>query len=348
LIEGVHAIHQYQFTKTGSIGGVHVPDYNNVYVYTKKKSGLSDADFQKKIVEQAYKDFAEGKFQNQSADFNKLMKEYTQEVSPDREGIISEGLTAISKGKGEQRAIDFIATLMQGKVVYQKDVVGNVGYTEFYDSNGELVATYGNRGWTMYTTKAEAARQTDMCFMYTKAWNDAKAGVPLNVGPTVEVSVADNNEGINDCVTYSKEDFMPENRDDLLSKMLKSMSKVEGLSKIRKLENEVDASEIYATTISNGKITITGSERYQYKAKAYEKLVNASMSRIWSRMPNMSLVGETDVLDQASGLLKYYMTIDNDIRKADRNDSIVNHVEDAFTKWQSEFMPQRYHFEGRA
>ncbi len=225
MVEGVHGIHQYQFKNTGSIGGVHVPDYNNVYVYT---------------------------------------------------------------------------------------------------------------------------RQTEMCLMYTQAWNDAKAGVPLNEGQVSEGSVSESTVEISECVTYSKEDFSPENREDLLSKMLKSMNKVDGLPKIRKLENEVDASEIYATTISNGKITITGGEKYQYKARAYEKLVNASMNCLWSRMPNVSLVSETDVLNQASGLLKYYMAIDNDVRKNDKTDSIVNHVEEAYTKWQSEFVPQRYHFEGRA
>ena len=36
---------------------------------------------------------------------------------------------------------------------------------EFYDKNGEMVATYSNNGWTMYTTNAEAARQTEMCMI---------------------------------------------------------------------------------------------------------------------------------------------------------------------------------------
>ena len=32
-----------------------------------------------------------------------------------------------------------------------------------------MVATYSNNGWTMYTTNAEAARQTEMCMIYNEA-----------------------------------------------------------------------------------------------------------------------------------------------------------------------------------
>ena len=62
------------FSGTGSIGGIHLPDFNDKYVFTKKKSGISDGEYRKQIVEQAYKDFAKGQFQNKSEDFNKLMK----------------------------------------------------------------------------------------------------------------------------------------------------------------------------------------------------------------------------------------------------------------------------------
>ena len=44
---------------------------------------------------------------------------------------------------------------------------------------GEMVATYSNNGWTMYTTNAEASRQTEMCMIYNEAWGNAKRGIPL-------------------------------------------------------------------------------------------------------------------------------------------------------------------------
>ena len=56
---------------------------------------------------------------------------------------------------------------------------GQTDYIEFYEKNGEMVATYSNNGWTMYTTNAEAARQTEMCMIYNEAWGNAKRGIPL-------------------------------------------------------------------------------------------------------------------------------------------------------------------------
>ena len=77
------------------------------------------------------------------------------------------------------KPIDFVATLLEGKVKYQKLPSGNSDYIEFYDKNGEMVTTYSNNGWTMYTTNAEASRQTEMCMIYNEAWGNAKRGIPM-------------------------------------------------------------------------------------------------------------------------------------------------------------------------
>ena len=168
------------FSGTGSIGSVHLPNFNDTYVFSKRKSGISDEEYRRQIREQAYKDFAKGQFQNKSEGFNKLMKSYTSEVSPDRKGIITSGLKAVSKNrKNVPKPIDIVATLLEGKVKYQKLPSGNSDYIEFYDKNGEMVATYSNNGWTMYTTNAENARQTEMCMIYNAAWGNAKRGIPL-------------------------------------------------------------------------------------------------------------------------------------------------------------------------
>ena len=168
------------FSGTGSIGGIHLPDFNDKYVFSRKKSGTSDEEYRRQIREQAYEDFANGQFQNKSEGFNRLMKSYTSEVSPDRKGIITSGLKAVSKNRQNVlKPIDFVATLLEGKVKYQKLPSGNSDYIEFYDKNGEMVATYSNNGWTMYTTNAEASRQTEMCMIYNEAWGNAKRGIPL-------------------------------------------------------------------------------------------------------------------------------------------------------------------------
>lgn len=180
------SLQQRVFSGTGSIGGINVPDFNDKYVFSKKKSGISDEEYRKQIVEQAYKDFEKGTFQNKSEGYNRLMKNYTSEVSPDRKGIITSGLKAVSRNRQNVlKPIDFVATLLEGKVKYQKLPSDNSEYIEFYDKNGEMVATYSNNGWTMYTTNAEAARQTEMCMIYNEAWGNAKRGLPIAGGQSV-------------------------------------------------------------------------------------------------------------------------------------------------------------------
>ena len=102
------------------------------------------------------------------------MKKYTSEVSPDRQGIITAGLKEVANRRSNlNRPIDLITLLLDGKLKYQDNVI-NSPYAEFYDDNGERIATYSNGGWNMYTTNAENARQIDMCQIYNKAWGEAK------------------------------------------------------------------------------------------------------------------------------------------------------------------------------
>ena len=185
---------QRYFSGTGSIGGIHLPDFNDKYVYTRKKTETSTSDYRRQIMEQAYKDFEKGQFQNKSEDFNRLMKQYVSEISPDRRGIITSGLKAVSRNKQDVlKPIDFVATLLEGEVKYQKLPSGKREYIEFYDKNGEMVAAYSNNGWTMYPTKAEAARQTEMCMIYNEAWGNAKKGVPLACGEAIDVDCRQSN-----------------------------------------------------------------------------------------------------------------------------------------------------------
>ena len=180
------SLQQRKFSGTNSIGGIHLPDFNDKYVFSKKKSNVSNAEYKKLIAEQAYEDFQNGQFQNKSEGFNMLMKKYTSEVSPDRKGIITSGLKAVSRNKQSGlKPIDLLATILEGKVKYQRLPSGQTDYIEFYDKNGEMVATYSNNGWTMYTTNAEAARQTEMCMIYNEAWGNAKRGIPLTDSDSV-------------------------------------------------------------------------------------------------------------------------------------------------------------------
>ena len=144
------SLQQRKFSGTNSIGGIHLPDFNDKYVFSKKKSNTSNAEYKKQIAEQAYEDFKNGQFQNKSEGFNKLMKKYTSEVSPDRKGIITSGLKAVSRNKQSGlKPIDLLATILEGKVKYQRMPSGQTDYIEFYDKNGEMVATYSNNGYSI-------------------------------------------------------------------------------------------------------------------------------------------------------------------------------------------------------
>ena len=85
------SLQQRFFSGAGSIGGIHLPDFNDKYIFSKKKSGVSDKEYRKQIREQAYEDFEKGQFQNKSEGFNRLMKSYTSEGPRTEKGLLLPG-----------------------------------------------------------------------------------------------------------------------------------------------------------------------------------------------------------------------------------------------------------------
>ncbi|WHH58561.1 hypothetical protein [Petroclostridium sp. X23] len=157
---------------TGKIGNVPLPNYNEFNFNTKKASAMSDEKYREAIIEQAQKDQSAGKFQSESAGFRSLVKSYVSVVSPDRKNIITAGLTAIFKNnKPQPKTLNLIDYLF-GNVKYCKEAT-DVSYAEFYDSNGEMVASYSNGRWISYGTKAEHARESELWGIYNEAWNNA-------------------------------------------------------------------------------------------------------------------------------------------------------------------------------
>ena len=146
---------------------------------------------------------------------------------------------------------------------------------------------------------------------------------------------------------YDKSIFQPGRRGELLERMLSSMSKAESSEKIVQYDENLGR-EIYAFSIYDGKVHVSGNEGFEYKAMTYEKLVNASLNKSWNYLFKGSMVSESKLIDTVDGILKYYMNIDNDYRKKDRNDSIVNHVDEAFQKWCDDHKQKEFHFNGRA
>lgn len=159
-------------TGTGKIGNVPLPNYGEFNFNTKKASAVSDEKYKEAIIQQAKKDQSVGKFQSDSSGFRSLVKSYVSAVSPDRQRIITAGLTAIYKNnKPEPKTLSLLDYLF-GNVKYCKEAT-DVSYAEFYDSNGEMVASYSNGRWISYGTKAENARESELMSIYNEAWNSA-------------------------------------------------------------------------------------------------------------------------------------------------------------------------------
>ena len=160
------------FSGTGKIGNVRLPDYSGLYFDTKQPPAMSEDKYKEAIIEQAQQDQKEGKFQSNSVGFRKLEKSYVSVASPDRKGIIANGLRAIFKNNfSHPKTLDYIA-LMFGEVKYQKEN-NDLSYAEFYDENGEMVASYSNGSWNCYGTKAENARELEFLGIYNAAWGSA-------------------------------------------------------------------------------------------------------------------------------------------------------------------------------
>lgn len=170
----------HQLSGTGKIRNVPLPNYTDFNFNTKRAPAMSDEKYREAIVEQAQKDQSVGKFQSDSAGFRSLVKSYVSAVSPDRKNIITKGLTAIFKNnKPQPRTLNLIDFLF-GSVKYRKEVT-DVSYAEFYDSNGEMVASYSNGKWISYGTTEESARESELWCIYNAAWNNA-AKVSKNNG----------------------------------------------------------------------------------------------------------------------------------------------------------------------
>lgn len=171
-------------------GNVPLPNYTDFNFNTKQAPAMNDEKYREAIIEQAQKDQAVGKFQSDSAGFKSLVKSYVSSVSPNRKNIITDGLAAIFKNNKPQTKTLNILDYLLGKVKYCKEAT-DVSFAEFYDSNGEMVASYSNGRWISYGTKEENARESELWGIYNEAWNNAaresqRNGYVASTGSTLD------------------------------------------------------------------------------------------------------------------------------------------------------------------
>lgn len=152
------------------IGTIPLPDFTGFHFNTKSTEIIpSEA-----IVALAQKDHAAGQFHSQSAEYLSLRKRHLSSVSPDRKAIITEGLTVISQ-KPLKKPLQ-LWELLYGKVSYEHEPQQKVTFAKFYDSNGDLIATYSSTGqpWDFFPTHAEKARSNEFLTIYNNAWSEAE------------------------------------------------------------------------------------------------------------------------------------------------------------------------------
>ena len=162
------------------IGGIALPDFNHLQYNTKTKPAMSDEKYREAIIAQAKKDQAIGKFHSRTAEYLSLRKSHLSVVSPDRNGIITEGLTVISQQSIKEPLQ--LWELLYGKVSYKHEPQQKVTFAKFYDSDGELIATYSSTGqpWDFFPTHAEKARSNEFLTIYNDAWGEAARAAGVN------------------------------------------------------------------------------------------------------------------------------------------------------------------------
>lgn len=152
----------------GKIGNVPLPAYASTQFLTKTPPAMSEEQYKKAIIAQAKKDYAAGKIAGESPECMQLLKSFQQVVSPDRKSVIEKGLHQIFSGnaplRNEPQAYSLLDYLF-GSVKYQKENFA-VASADFYDSNGELIASFTNSGWHTIETETELARGKEFYAIY--------------------------------------------------------------------------------------------------------------------------------------------------------------------------------------
>jgi hypothetical protein len=199
-ISSVRAANQSQIARNNSLS--YIPDT----MLTKGRSNLSDAEFDKKIMDLARRDVAAGtnsKFiesgrgtsrRSGSDEWRKLQDDYMSSVSPNRKGIVNNTLSKLAERMGSIgigfNSFNFFQALFKNSQLF-----GNFGdfgngrvgatFVEFKDNNGNLIASFSEkRGWITYTTPAEDGRRQDFLAKWDEAL--ARATAELKSGEQVK------------------------------------------------------------------------------------------------------------------------------------------------------------------
>ncbi len=139
-----------------------------------------------------------------------------------------------------------------------------------------------------------------------------------------------------------------ENSRKFIEGMMCALGKCSEMECTHSKEDLQRAGEIYCITIRDGKVHVGGGQGYEDKAAAYEKLLNASFGYAYRWSWGGRMVSEESALNKLDEILHHYMDYDEKIYQKDNNDSIVNHIGEAFDDWYQNNKPVRMGFTGIA
>jgi len=148
----------------------------------------SDSVFKDKIMEMARRDVAAGKNSRGSKEWIRLMDYYSSAVSPDRKGIVNSTVSSLGSKMNlahiKFNGHNFFQVLFANSGMFGSRDIG-ANFINFRDSNGNVIATFGEKGWGYVPTKAEISRGHEFIEMWDDAVSAAEQEV-LNTNTIIE------------------------------------------------------------------------------------------------------------------------------------------------------------------
>jgi len=199
LSDGTIRVKTERFGTGAKVGNIRLPDFRkSTEMYTRTEPSRSDEELREAIIKIAREDAEKGQCANQTKEWFDVKKEFMSSVSPDRESIVTNSTKQMfanvnsHKSIKEEHARTLLELLMDKEIDKNKSNVvninsathkacfenGNLTYAEYYDSKGEVIATYNpNSGWDGILTKEEIARQKEFSSIYHEAWQNTTAEI---------------------------------------------------------------------------------------------------------------------------------------------------------------------------
>lgn len=213
-INGVGGVSSYYINSnqiSKKVVNIPTPTYGwgDYLIATKTETNRTDDEIKNAMIELAKQDASKGIWgvdldttltkTRRSEEYQKLMGEYVQSVSPDRRAIFAKGVDAtlneisarikkpiIDNSLMELMLYGEVKTNVKSSFYYDTNMkMFNIGVIELFSENGEALGSYsGVYGWGQTPTQAEKSREIELYSIYKNAWDTATAEIKANGATT--------------------------------------------------------------------------------------------------------------------------------------------------------------------